>query len=331
MTLPLLICDDSALARKQLAKSLPGGWDISVSFASNGVEALDAVRAGKGDLLFLDLNMPVMDGFEVLEEIRKQDLGCLVLVVSGDVQPEAKQRVLSLGALAFIQKPINTQVLAKILQDYGIISSAQPQTAEELARFNQELGLLDLMQETLNIAMGQAGKRLGELLNTYIHLPVPQVKQLSYHQLPGQLACKDLDSVSASSQGFIGAGIAGEALILLDDVCLSALAEVLSISPTEEASGDLEVLTDVASLLAGACLKGFAEQLDINFSLGHPVILGRQASLTEIFNIDKLADQPLLAVEIEYILPEQDVGFDLLLLFTQDSQPALVERTGYLR
>ncbi len=138
MSLAVIICDDSALARKQLARSLPGGWDISITFANNGQEAIDAIKQGKGDLVFLDLNMPVMDGYETLEVIRREDLASLVLVVSGDIQPEAKKRVMALGALDFINKPINAELVTDILINYGIMSKSQPQSATELARFNDQ-------------------------------------------------------------------------------------------------------------------------------------------------------------------------------------------------
>ncbi|MDR9467151.1 response regulator [Marinospirillum sp.] len=331
MTLPVIICDDSAMARKQLARSLPGGWDVEITFAANGQEALDAIHAGKGDLLFLDLNMPVMDGYQVLETIRKEDLSSLVLVVSGDIQPEAHHRVMALGALDFIQKPINTEIITGILSNYGIISSTQPQTPEELARFNnQQLELTDLIQETVNIAMGQAGKLLGDLLDTFIHLPVPKVHLLNYSHLPEQLAARRLDSVSAISQGFNGAGIAGEALVLLDDRSLPAVTRLLPETQSPDSNNQLEVLTDLAGLLSGACLKGFARQLDIQFSLGHPIILGRSQPLSQLLQTS-WHSQKILAVEIDYHLPGQNIECDLLLMFTEDSLPALTERTGYLQ
>jgi len=331
MTLPVIICDDSAMARKQLARSLPGGWDIEITFAENGQEALDAIHAGKGDLLFLDLNMPVMDGYQVLETIRKEDLSSLVLVVSGDIQPEAHQRVMALGALDFIQKPINTEIITSILSNYGIISSAQPQTEEELARFNnQQLELTDLIQETVNIAMGQAGKLLGDLLDAFIHLPVPKVHLLNYKDLPDKLAARQLDSLSAISQGFNGAGIAGEALVLIDDRSLPAVTQLLPETQSPDSNSQLEVLTDLAGLLSGACLKGFAKQLDVQFSLGHPIILGRNQPLHQLLQTS-WHSQKILAVEIDYHLPGQNIECDLLLMFTEDSLPALTERTGYLQ
>lgn len=121
MAIPLLICDDSNMARKQVAKSLPDGWEVDITFASNGLEALAAVRAGKGEMLFLDLTMPEMDGFGVLETIRKEDLKTVVIVISGDIQPVARERVLRLGALDFIQKPVDRAKLTATLQTYGLL------------------------------------------------------------------------------------------------------------------------------------------------------------------------------------------------------------------
>ncbi len=109
------------MARKQVAKALPQGWDVSISYASNGLEALAAIRQGKGEMVFLDLTMPEMDGFGVLETIRKEDLKSVVIVISGDIQPVARDRVLQLGAIDFIKKPVNQEKLLQILETYGLL------------------------------------------------------------------------------------------------------------------------------------------------------------------------------------------------------------------
>lgn len=121
MAIPLLICDDSNMARKQVAKSLPSGWDVDITFAKNGLEGVQAIREGKGEMVFLDLTMPELDGFGVLETIRAEDLNAVVIVISGDIQPQAKERVMSLGALAFIHKPINADKLSSTLEKFGLL------------------------------------------------------------------------------------------------------------------------------------------------------------------------------------------------------------------
>lgn len=109
------------MARKQVARSLPDGWDVEITFASNGFEALQAIREGKGEMVFLDLTMPEMDGFGVLEAIKDEDLKSVVIVISGDIQPVARNRVKLLGALDFIQKPINKEKLVGTLETYGLL------------------------------------------------------------------------------------------------------------------------------------------------------------------------------------------------------------------
>jgi two-component system chemotaxis response regulator CheY len=109
------------MARKQIVKALPEGWDVSISYASNGLEALAAIRAGKGEMVFLDLTMPEMDGFRVLAAIRDEDLKSVVIVISGDIQPVARERVLQLGAIDFIKKPINQDKLKQTLETFGLL------------------------------------------------------------------------------------------------------------------------------------------------------------------------------------------------------------------
>lgn len=121
MTIPLLICDDSNMARKQVARSLPEGWDVDITFAGNGVEGVEAIRAGKGEMVFLDLTMPELDGYGVLETIKSEDLKSVVIVISGDIQPTARERVLGLGALDFIKKPISKEKLVGTLQKFGLL------------------------------------------------------------------------------------------------------------------------------------------------------------------------------------------------------------------
>lgn len=108
------------MARKMLIKALPPSWDVEITQASNGVEALEAYRAGKADVMFLDLTMPVMDGYQVLETLRKEDLNSFVIVVSADIQPLAQERVLGMGAIAFVKKPVTAEVMQEVLTKYGV-------------------------------------------------------------------------------------------------------------------------------------------------------------------------------------------------------------------
>lgn len=121
MPTPITIVDDSAISRKLMTKALPPDWEVEITYATNGEEALQSYRNGKADVMFLDLTMPVMDGYQTLEILKKEGLNTFVIVVSADIQPKARELVLSLGAMAFVKKPIDTNKIAAVLQEFGII------------------------------------------------------------------------------------------------------------------------------------------------------------------------------------------------------------------
>jgi len=124
MATNVLICDDSSFARKQMARAIPKEWEVDIHFAGDGVEGVQAIREGKGEVVFLDLTMPNLDGYGVLETIRKEDLPAMVIVVSGEIQPDAQDRVKKLGAMAFIKKPIDAEKAREVLTEYGILTGA---------------------------------------------------------------------------------------------------------------------------------------------------------------------------------------------------------------
>jgi len=109
------------MARKQVAKALPAGWDVEITLATNGLEGIQAIREGKGEMVFLDLTMPEMDGYQVLEAVKNEGLDAMIIVISGDIQPDAHVRVTKLGAMDFIQKPVNPEKLQEVLRKFGLI------------------------------------------------------------------------------------------------------------------------------------------------------------------------------------------------------------------
>ncbi len=70
--IPLVVCDDSNMARKQVLRALPTDWPVSVTEAVNGRQAMDAIRQGLGQVVLLDLTMPEMDGYQVLSALRAE-------------------------------------------------------------------------------------------------------------------------------------------------------------------------------------------------------------------------------------------------------------------
>lgn len=330
--IPLLVCDDSNMARKQLIRALPPEWPVSLSQASNGEEALASIRQGLGQVMLLDLTMPVLDGYQTLAALRAEGLSSQVIVVSGDVQEEAVRRVRELGALAFLKKPADPEILRQTLIDLKLFDPQATPAAQAQAAALSELkvSFRDALREVSNVAMGRAAALLAKVLGVFVQLPVPQVNIFEVSELHMTLLdAQRGERFSAICQGFIGEAIAGEALLLFHDSEVDDMARLLGWQPENEAQTS-EMLLDLASILIGACLAGVAEQLDLRFSQGHPQLLGQHASLDQLIQVNRQRWRKTLAVEISYSLEGHAIHFDLLLLFTEDSIKRLTDKIGYL-
>ena len=328
--LAVLVCDDSAMARKQLIRVLPPGWSVRITQASNGVEGLQAIREGKGEVVFLDLTMPEIDGYALLAALGEEDLlaGRTIIVVSADVQEAAVERVKALGAVAFVRKPIESGTLQRCLADLNLLPS---NSTEGVRRGDTtQVAFRDAFREVTNIAMGKAGALLAKLLGVFVELPIPNVNMLEIGELHMALAdARDGQHVTAICQGYIGEGIAGEALLMFHDSELSDMAELMHWKGEGQAA-QMEMLLDLASILIGACLNGLTEQWSGHFSVGHPVLLGQGASIADIIRINEKRWARTLAVEISYSIEGQRIHFDLMLLFSEDSVAKLTDKISYL-
>jgi chemotaxis protein CheY-P-specific phosphatase CheC len=329
------------MARKQMARALPKNWKADVTFAFDGRNGLEKLKETQSELLFLDLNMPEMDGYEVLQVIRQQDLPVLTIVVSGDIQPEARERVRKLGAIDFIKKPTDTEHVARILRDYGFLQPEEFETNEESALAAARpsptkeppapVNLRDYLQEISNIAMGRSSDLLARLLKVFVKQPIPRVETITTSELSMAISAADTDTqYSAVCQGFTGAGIAGEAMLLFADASFDEMAKLLMYDDTTTENLQVEVLMDMSSILFGAFINGISDQLDIKLRLGHPTVLGQHRKVGDLLEYHRTKQEKLLCIEISYELENTDISCDMLILLTEDSVPFLEQRLKYL-
>lgn len=114
----VLVVDDSSVARRQLRQALEA-VGISVSEASEGVEALWRARQQAYDLIITDIHMPAMDGLQLLRELRKlpgsERTPVYVLTSDGSRERLAEGR--AAGATAWIVKPANIPLLVEAVLD----------------------------------------------------------------------------------------------------------------------------------------------------------------------------------------------------------------------
>ncbi|MCC2616626.1 response regulator [Aestuariibacter halophilus] len=325
----VLICDDSLVARKQVAKCLPQDWEVAVHFAKHGQEAIQALEDGKGQIMFLDLNMPFMDGYQTLKTIGIKKLQSEVIVISGDIQPEAQERVKKLGAIDFIEKPVSPETLKEVLIKHQLLAPDAPEDVTEEPSLDPDIR--DVYQEITNIAMGQAGDHLARILGVFVRLPIPNVNLIEVSEMHMMLQdIRDKDTVSGICQGFLGPGVSGEALFMLSDSSFGDVAKILNIEEDVDDQMQLEMLMDAANILIGTCLRGLANQLDLYFSQGHPVVLGQHRNVEELISSNKNRWRRTLAIELSYGLEGYNVQCDLVLLFTEESMNVMNYKLSHL-
>lgn len=189
----------------------------------------------------------------------------------------------------------------------------------------------DCYQELTNVAMGQAADKLARLLDAYVVLPVPKVSLVELSDLHMTMQGVQSDHPqSAVCQGFIGSGIAGEALLLFNEFSFKDLANVMGYSEEADPNTELELLMDISSLLTGACVRGLGDQLGIRFNQNAPTILGLHCPIQELLKPGVTPWNKALAIEIHYSIEHLNINCDLLLLFTEDSVLKLHRKINYL-
>ena len=106
----ILAVDDDRLTLLVVQRSLEGP-ERKVLTASNGLEAVEALRDHAVDLLVTDLEMPLMGGFQLLAHVTSRYPAVPVLVLSGVLDDEKRGKVRELGALRVLSKPPETETL----------------------------------------------------------------------------------------------------------------------------------------------------------------------------------------------------------------------------
>lgn len=114
----LMVVDDDEIfvyLIKSIAKNL--STKIEISTAKNGKEAIQRLSESVPDILLLDLNMPVMNGWKFLESLGDQSVPYHLYVVSSSIDPEDRRMAEEKEQVAgFIEKPVTREILENMLK-----------------------------------------------------------------------------------------------------------------------------------------------------------------------------------------------------------------------
>jgi CheY-like chemotaxis protein len=190
---------------------------LRADLVEDGVSVLGAIKRKRYHLLLLDLNMPLMDGFEVARSIVKTHSRThrpIMVAVTARTESDARRKCLEAGMDEYLQKPITLEDLRTTLGGFGFVAREQavaylPATAQE--------GIPLEMHNRLDLLVSETDPEfVGELIERFIEQGRPQVSEIDR-----ALRSRDWESLKATAHSFKGASRnlgAGELAGLLEQL-----------------------------------------------------------------------------------------------------------------
>lgn len=114
----ILVVEDSATVRLLLKMYLRSLREVTLSEACDGVEAMEKINEADYDLIITDINMPRMDGLQLIENIRMTGLKTPILILTTRGEEGDREKGIRLGANNYITKPVIGPELANVVMDY---------------------------------------------------------------------------------------------------------------------------------------------------------------------------------------------------------------------
>ncbi|MGV6816410.1 MAG: transporter substrate-binding domain-containing protein [Thiotrichales bacterium] len=171
--LRILLVEDDALNQK-IATALLENLAASVSVANNGRSALDALQSGHFDLVFMDLQMPGMDGYEAVSKIRKnpawRDLP--VIAMTAHALEKERENCLGAGMNDYLTKPVDPDALALIIMRWSRnpenedapLTPADGENEDTENTFSSDQSQPHSLQQRLSEFYGMLGNERGSAL-----------------------------------------------------------------------------------------------------------------------------------------------------------------------
>ncbi|HLO52353.1 MAG TPA: CHASE2 domain-containing protein [Kamptonema sp.] len=182
----ILVVDDSFEARS-IVTSVLSSIGFSITEAANGEEGLNAAKTSEIDLIVSDLNMPIMDGWEMIRHIRSdpQLKQLPVAICSANVFEETQRQSLEAGANDFLPKPIEINVLLEVLRKHLNLEWVREEKSTELGE--QKMPIAAHLED----------------ITAQVTLPSPALEKLYDLALKGnikaiKLICDELEREDAS-------------------------------------------------------------------------------------------------------------------------------------
>lgn len=187
----------------------------------------------------------------------------------------------------------------------------------------------DLLKETFNLALGQAGDGLARLLRSFVDLAVPKIGILEAENVAARIledtVFSPSDSVTALVQSFYNDVHAdGEAIVIFNDQAIQTAAGVFGFDDAADHYQEIEILLELTNIIAGACMNGISNQLfNKDMSFTPPSVLADKLNLSKFvystFQRSQLKWDYTLMVKIAFNLKDQRFKSDLIIFMSEQA------------
>ena len=195
----ILIVDDQEANVSLLEEMLHGAGYLSVTSTRNPHEVCELHRQHRYSLILLDLEMPGLDGFQVMEGLKTFDVGCYLPVLVVTAQPNHKLRAIKAGAKDFISKPFD---LAEVLMRVHNMLEARLQHLEAEVRTFQAEGRFIESQKV--DAIGQLAASVAHDFNNIIGIVMGYSELMMEELGPGTKLGSHLEAIRSAGQRAAG-------------------------------------------------------------------------------------------------------------------------------
>ncbi len=166
--LTLLYVEDEVAVRKSYIRYLVDRYSFKIYEASNGLEALNLYKKHRPEIIISDLTMPLMDGFEFIEEVRNISYNTKVIIMTAHSEQEKMIQALDLLVVNYLIKPISRKKLCEVVEiavktlEQHVNHDIHYLYLTETAKWNYEINELYINDE--NIKLTRSESLLLELL-----------------------------------------------------------------------------------------------------------------------------------------------------------------------
>ena len=115
----LLYVEDNRMLQQETAQLLKNFFE-KIDLAQNGEEGLELFEPGKYEIIITDINMPKVNGVEMVKAIRRKDRHQMIIVISAHDEPHYLIDLINAGVQRFLSKPIDLTELISILNEFCV-------------------------------------------------------------------------------------------------------------------------------------------------------------------------------------------------------------------